>query len=375
MICAIALLVSTHLLRQFVSIVLTSISHLSDVIDIVKDQLYGADYSKDEDPTLFVSQKTNRGPLCDGWIAEYWDEVRERSQPTPRNMALMCAYKLCRVEFRYWGMQTKLEKFIHDTALRKTMVRAHRQAWAWQDEWHGLTMEDIRELELQTQLALQKKMGDGTDDDEEDGKSIKTITFVCHLYVAKFELCFSNFPLVASVAEANKQHSSQFQSIEKTEETPMFPKRLHELPQLKEHPASIDSSDGEDEVGIVIPIRTKTKERSASGQLSQHSKFGSRGALHSPAGSMHSFDLQVVTSNRIDLHTNYFDRLIYERIQIITFLRLVRVQILIHLLRMFAKIKLAKKEIKFERERSESCRLWSFWFCALFLVDLFLKFI
>lgn len=30
-------------------------------------------------------------------------------------MSLMCAYKLCRVEFRYWGMQTKLEKFIHDT--------------------------------------------------------------------------------------------------------------------------------------------------------------------------------------------------------------------------------------------------------------------
>lgn len=26
----------------------------------------------------------------------------------------MCAYKLCKVEFRYWGMQTKLEKFIHD---------------------------------------------------------------------------------------------------------------------------------------------------------------------------------------------------------------------------------------------------------------------
>lgn len=26
----------------------------------------------------------------------------------------MCAYKLCRVEFRYWGVQTKLEKFIHD---------------------------------------------------------------------------------------------------------------------------------------------------------------------------------------------------------------------------------------------------------------------
>lgn len=142
----------------------------SDIIDIVKDQLYGADYVKEEDPTLFISQKTNRGPLSDGWIADYWDEVRDKQQPTAKNMSLMCAYKLCRVEFRYWGMQTKLEKFIHDTALRKTMVRAHRQAWAWQDEWFGLTMDDIRELERQTQLALQKKMGDGTDDDEEDGK-------------------------------------------------------------------------------------------------------------------------------------------------------------------------------------------------------------
>lgn len=39
------------------------------------------------------------------------------------------------------------------------MLRAHRQAWAWQDEWHGLTMEDIREIERQTQLALKRKMG------------------------------------------------------------------------------------------------------------------------------------------------------------------------------------------------------------------------
>lgn len=38
------------------------------------------------------------------------------------------------------------------------MVRAHRQAWCWQDEWYGLTMEDIRQLELETQLALAMKM-------------------------------------------------------------------------------------------------------------------------------------------------------------------------------------------------------------------------
>ena len=38
------------------------------------------------------------------------------------------------------------------------MVRAHRQAWCWQDEWYGLTIEDIRQLELETQVALAQKM-------------------------------------------------------------------------------------------------------------------------------------------------------------------------------------------------------------------------
>lgn len=45
------------------------------------------------------------------------------------------------------------------------MLRAHRQAWAWQDEWHGLTMEDIREIERQTQLALKRKMGQLEDEE------------------------------------------------------------------------------------------------------------------------------------------------------------------------------------------------------------------
>ena len=44
------------------------------------------------------------------------------------------------------------------SGLRKTMLRAHRQAWAWQDEYHGLTLADIRQLELQTQQALRAKM-------------------------------------------------------------------------------------------------------------------------------------------------------------------------------------------------------------------------
>uniref|UniRef100_A0AAQ4PFR4 DDHD domain-containing protein n=1 Tax=Gasterosteus aculeatus aculeatus TaxID=481459 RepID=A0AAQ4PFR4_GASAC len=121
-----------------------------DPIDIVTDPMSPHEYKAEEDTRLFKSAKTQRGPLQDDWIEEYNND--------PGKTPIMCAYKLCKVEFRYWGMQSKIERFIHDVGLRKVMVRAHRQAWCWQDEWYGLTMEDIRHLELETQLALATKM-------------------------------------------------------------------------------------------------------------------------------------------------------------------------------------------------------------------------
>uniref|UniRef100_A0A1A7X347 DDHD domain-containing protein n=1 Tax=Iconisemion striatum TaxID=60296 RepID=A0A1A7X347_9TELE len=121
-----------------------------DQIDIVTDPIPAHEYKAEEDPRLYKSVKTQRGPLRDDWIEEY--------KNNPGKTPIMCAYKLCKVEFRYWGMQSKIERFIHDVGLRKVMVRAHRQAWCWQDEWWGLTIEDIRRLELETQLALARKM-------------------------------------------------------------------------------------------------------------------------------------------------------------------------------------------------------------------------
>ncbi|CAL4067402.1 unnamed protein product [Meganyctiphanes norvegica] len=139
-----------------------------DLIDVVRDQLVGADYLEEEDPRKFVSEKTGRGPLDDNWIEEYWGECQGKQTPLPNGKAIMSAYKLCKVEFKYWGMQTKIENFIHDIALRKTMLRAHRQAWAWMDEWWGLTIEDIRAIEAATQAQLKKKYGDGEEEEEEE---------------------------------------------------------------------------------------------------------------------------------------------------------------------------------------------------------------
>ncbi|XP_029819651.1 membrane-associated phosphatidylinositol transfer protein 1 [Manacus vitellinus] len=119
----------------------------ADTIDIVRDPISPGEYKPEEDPKLYHSSKTGRGPLGDDWL-----EAAAAGGP------LMCAYKLCKVEFRYWGMQSKIEQFIHDVGLRKVMLRAHRQAWCWQDEWTDLTMEDIRQLEEETARMLAQKM-------------------------------------------------------------------------------------------------------------------------------------------------------------------------------------------------------------------------
>ena len=50
------------------------------------------------DPTTFHSEKANRGPLEKGWIAT--------ANP------IMCAYKLIGVNFKYFGLQTRVENFI-----------------------------------------------------------------------------------------------------------------------------------------------------------------------------------------------------------------------------------------------------------------------
>nr|CDS34895.2 calpain (C02 family) [Hymenolepis microstoma] len=147
-------------------------ARIVDYIDIVTDPL--APSKPMEDPSTYVSQVTGRGPLPSNWRAEFQEAMRTgRKYPNqgtkpdatgsvvdqPLPMRIMCSYKKCRVEFRYWGMQSKIESFIQEVALRRTMVNAHRQAWTWQDEWYGLTMKDIRRLEAETAKVLAMKVG------------------------------------------------------------------------------------------------------------------------------------------------------------------------------------------------------------------------
>jgi len=112
-----------------------------DTIDIVAENIDSRYYKKEEDPKLFKSVKTGRGPLAEGW--------RKTAQPR------MTIYKVTSAEFKVWGLQTAVESWIQSFT-RDTLLTGHRQAFTWIDEWYGMDMEAIRKMEADTKVQLDK---------------------------------------------------------------------------------------------------------------------------------------------------------------------------------------------------------------------------
>ncbi|KAM6163667.1 phosphatidylinositol transfer protein alpha isoform [Rhynchocyon petersi] len=114
-------------------------------IDIAdRSQVLSKDYKAEEDPAKFKSIKTGRGPLGANWKQEL---VNQKDCP------YMCAYKLVTVKFKWWGLQNKVENFIHKQE-KRLFTNFHRQLFCWLDKWVDLTMDDIRRMEEETKRQL-----------------------------------------------------------------------------------------------------------------------------------------------------------------------------------------------------------------------------
>ncbi|KAI8988558.1 hypothetical protein BDF20DRAFT_338655 [Mycotypha africana] len=117
-------------------------------IDVAHDKINPKDYKKDEDPKLYHSEKTGRGPLTD-------KDWQKKCEP------VMTCYKLVYIEFKWFGLQNKTESFIAKT-VHNLFTMFHRQLFCWTDKWYGLTIDDIREIEEQTKKDLDAKRNQGT---------------------------------------------------------------------------------------------------------------------------------------------------------------------------------------------------------------------
>ncbi|KAG0197629.1 hypothetical protein BGX31_004819, partial [Mortierella sp. GBA43] len=96
-----------------------------------------------EDVGSFRSEKAQRGPLQGDW-SKTCDPV-------------MTCYKVVRIKFKWLGIQTLVEAFIAK-AERELFTRFHRELFTSMDKWYGLTMEDIRELEVKAKEELANKL-------------------------------------------------------------------------------------------------------------------------------------------------------------------------------------------------------------------------
>ncbi|KAJ8002113.1 hypothetical protein DPEC_G00176430 [Dallia pectoralis] len=101
-------------------------------VDIAYDEIPERYYKESEDLRYFKSEKTSRGVLQEGW--------RDTQEP------IMCSYKLVTVKFEVWGLQTRVEQFVHKV-VRDVLLLGHRQAFAWVDEWIDMNLDDVREYE------------------------------------------------------------------------------------------------------------------------------------------------------------------------------------------------------------------------------------
>ncbi|OWR51157.1 hypothetical protein KGM_206953 [Danaus plexippus plexippus] len=116
-------------------------------IDIANDPLSASDYKPETDPTKFKSSKTGRGPL----VGPLW-----KNDVTP----VMTCYKLVTAEFKWFGLQSKVENLIQKSE-RRLFTIFHRQVFCSMDDWYGMTMADIRAIEERTKEELEKLRREG----------------------------------------------------------------------------------------------------------------------------------------------------------------------------------------------------------------------
>jgi len=115
-----------------------------DFVDIATDECAPHHYKESEDLSKFCSTRTNRGPLVEGW--------RDSTKP------IMCSYKLVDVRFdMIYLLQGKIEDFVHKS-IREILLVGHRQAFAWIDEWFGMTLQDVRDYEAKMQEETNEKV-------------------------------------------------------------------------------------------------------------------------------------------------------------------------------------------------------------------------
>ena len=120
----------------------------------------GVKFERGEDPTVYCSKKTGRGPFGSRFFEHY--------------SPIMCCYKVVKLRFKVFGMQTKVEQWGMLYGIRNPFVQYHRKLVCWMDEWFGMGLEDIRKMEMETAKITRLKLEESKKQAQIEGLKKKT---------------------------------------------------------------------------------------------------------------------------------------------------------------------------------------------------------
>lgn len=112
-------------------------------VDIGAEQLPSEHARPEYEPASVRSVKTNRGPLTGDW--------QKNTRP------VMCCYKLVKIRMHIFAFQGRLESWILGTQ-GNYFVKFYKKVFCLLDEWYGLNMDDIRQMEDDAQRELESKL-------------------------------------------------------------------------------------------------------------------------------------------------------------------------------------------------------------------------
>jgi len=159
-------------------------------IDIATDkkQISANDYKEHEDPRLYQHEPSGRGPLTATWLTELQQKCKSIETARQMNMEqgkeelpqVMTCYKLVSAKFKWFGIQNRVEKYVH-TAEKRIFLLFHRQVFCWMgphksindstaNGWYGMNMADIRRIEAETKAVLDKERATGEKRGHEEAK-------------------------------------------------------------------------------------------------------------------------------------------------------------------------------------------------------------
>lgn len=116
------------------------------VVDIANDPICSQDYVAAMDPKTFKSEKTGRGPLRGDWM----------NTVSP----VMTCYKMVTVDFRWFGLQRRVENFVQKFE-RRLFTAFHRQVFCTMDKWYGMTHDELDDFEAETREVLDRERAVG----------------------------------------------------------------------------------------------------------------------------------------------------------------------------------------------------------------------